>query len=224
MIKMALKVTGLFGRLRKGDLANEIRTKTKGCLEDAVKDYVTGTQDPSLSSRMKPGAINVYGFKRRSPEYVKQQIRRNGSDAPYNSPRYTDLTRLAQIISRGDRISALQLLRASEALARAHRTPMRKLVTRPGGYRIAISGANTLKVKLTLPGAKILNRGGGRNEAYRRQLLDLTMGAGRDRTFIYARCRQYMQQRVFTFDGGGPAKVSGLRGLNTAMRRLGRGA
>lgn len=222
MISMKMSFSGLFGRLRKGDLANEVRTRTRSCLEDAVKDWVTGKQDPSLSSRVGPAALATYGFKRRSPAYVKQQIRTLGREQPYASPRWTNYGRLADALLKGD---PRAILRATQWLVRNSRTPMRKLITRPGGYAISVKGGNTLKVKITLPGARILNRGGSRNEVYRKQLLDMSLGGGRDRAFIYARCQELMQTRVFGFlSGGGPGRVSGLRGLKTAFRKLGRSA
>lgn len=225
MINIKLTFGGLLGRVRKGDIGNEVKARTKSCLEEAVKDWVTGRQSASLSSRMKPGAIGTYGFKRRSPEYVKQQIRRLGAEIPYASPRYAlNFARLATELAKGARANPLALARAAQSLARNMRTPMRKLVVRPGGYLIRITGGTAIKVKLTLPGARIMNKGGSRNEAYRRELLDFDKGAGRDRAFIFARCQQLMNARVYGFlsgDGTG-SKVSGLRGLKSGMRRLGR--
>lgn len=221
MIAFKMKVNGLFARLKKGDAGDIVRNNARGCLKQAVEEYVTGTQTPSLSKRMVPGAIMAYGFKRRSPEYVKQQIRDGGGERPYASPRKTNYARLALIISQPHRFSPQQLLKATEALARAYRTPMRRLVTRSGGYNIQVAGAaRVLRIKLTLPGARILNRGGSRNEAYRNQLLDLSLGAGRDRAFIYARTHQLMQDNAYRFSNGPSGSVRGLRGLKRAMRRI----
>ncbi len=221
MIALKMKFGGLFGRMKRGDAANLVRSTARACLHQAVEEYVTGTQEPSLSKRMVPGAIMSYGFKRRDPEYVKQQKRDGGGERPYSSPRKTNYARLAMIISRPDRVSPLQLLRATEALARAYRTPMKKLVTRPGGYRILVAGAgNVLRIKLTLPGARILNRGGSRNEAYRNQLLDLSLGAGRDRAFIFARTHELMRDNTYRFGNGPSGSVRGLRGLKRAYKKL----
>lgn len=219
MIKLTMKFNGLFGRLKKGDAATLVRQNSQKCLTQAVTEYVTGTQDPSLSSRMKPSAMLVYGFKRRSAEYVKQQIRDGGGIRPYSSPRRTNYARLAGVLLKGDKASAMELLRATQALARAYRTPMRKLVTRPGGFRVSVAGSgNVMRCKLTLPGAAILNRGGAKNAIYRQQLLDLSLGAGRDRAFIFARVNQLMQDNTYRF--GNEGKVSGLRGLKNAYRKL----
>ena len=79
------------------------------------------------------------------------------------------------------------------SVARFSRTPMRKLITRTGGYAISVRGGTTLKVKLTLPGARILNRGGAKNEIYRQQLLDFSLGGGRDKSYIYARTAELFQ-------------------------------
>jgi hypothetical protein len=226
MIKLKLTFGGLLGRVRKGDLGNEVKARTKSCLEDACKDWVTGKQTASLSSRMKPGAVGAYGFKRRSPEYVKQQVRQLGAEIPYASPRWHNYARLTTELLKGDKANPLAIARAMKYLARNMRTPMRKLVVRPGGYLIRIAGSTNITARITLPGARILNKGGSRNEAYRNELLDFTKGGGRDRAFIFARCQQLMQSRVFGWmsgDGTG-SKVSGLRGLKSGMRRLGRGA
>lgn len=221
MLRVTLTFGGLLGRVRKGDLGNEVKRRTKSCLEDAVRDWVTGRQSASLSSRMKPGAIGAYGFKRRSPKYVKQQIRSMGAETPYASPRGTlNFARLTTELLKGGNANPLVIARAMKSLARNMRTPMRKLVVRPGGYLIRITGGTRIKVKLTLPGARILNKGGSRNEAYRRELLDFTKGGGKDRSFIFARCQEYMRARVYGFLSGDGAKVKGLRGLKTAMRRL----
>lgn len=226
MIKLKMSFAGLLKVRGAGDVANELKARTKSCLEDAVKEWVTGKQSASLSSRMKPGAFGVYGFKRRSPEYVKQQIRSLGAETPYASPRGNlNFARLALELSKGSSANPLAIARAMQSLARNMRTPMRKLVTRPGGYLIRVTGARKVSVKITLPGARILNRGGSRNEAYRNELLDFNKGGGRDRAFIFARCNELMQSRVYGFlaDTRG-ARVGGLRGLKTAMRRMGRAA
>lgn len=225
MLKLQLTFGGLLGRVRKGDLGNEVKARTKSCLEDAVKEWVTGRQSASLSSRMKPGALGTYGFKRRSPEYVKQQIRSLGAETPYASPRGNlNFARLATELAKGANANPLAIARAMQSLARNMRTPMRKLVVRPGGYLVRVTGGTKLKVKITLPGARILNKGGSRNEAYRRELLDFSKGGGRDRAWIFARCQQLMQSRVYGFLSGDGARVSGLRGLAAGMRRLGRAA
>lgn len=192
MIKLTMQFRGLFGRVQRGDGAAMAKESARAAVEQATTEWVTRSGDPSLSSRMKPSAFATYGMKRRSESYTKEQIRANGVAQPYASPRRFNWARIAAIIAKGDKADPRQLLNALAAIQRRNTTPMRQLVVRPGGYRVRVTGGNVVRLRVALPGARALNKGGSRNEAYRRQLLDLSMGAGRDQRWIWRRVHQLM--------------------------------
>lgn len=216
MIKLALTFGGLYGRVARGqgrDLANRAG---RVAVEQATTEWITRRGDPSLTARMQPSAFAVYGMKRRTEGYMKDQIRANGVAQPYASPRRFNWARIAQIIAKGDKADPRQLLNALAAIQRRNTTPMRQLVVRPGGYRVRITGGNKVRARITLPGARALNRGGSRNEAYRRELLDFSKGAGRDSRWIWRRVRDLM----FANNLGG----RGVAGARTPLRALATGS
>lgn len=223
MIKLTMKFGGLFGRVKRGEgrqLANEAG---RAAVTQAMTEWVTRQGDPSLSARMRPSAFATYGMTKRSEAYTKDQIRANGVAQPYASPRRFNWARIALIIAQGDRANPVQLLRAMQALQRKNTTPMRKLVTRPGGYRVRIAGGNIVRARVTLPGARALNKGGAKNALYRAELLDFSKGGGRDSQWIWRRVNELMFANNLGTRGDTATSVSGLRGLKTAMRKLARG-
>jgi len=185
-----MQFKGLYGRVKRGEGTAMAKESARAAVEQATTEWITRQGDPSLSARMQPSAFATYGMKRRSQGYMKDQIRANGVAQPYASPRRFNWARIAAIIAKGDKADPRQLLNAMAAIQRRNTTPMRKLVVRPGGYRVRVTGANTVTARITLPGARALNRGGSRNEAYRRELLDLSKGAGRDQRWIWRRVYQ----------------------------------
>jgi len=209
MLKLTMRFTGLYGRVQRGEARQIANESAREAVRQATTEWITRHGDPSLSSRMKPSAFTTHGFKPRSPAYQKDQRRANGVVQPYASPRRFNWGRIAAIIAQGDKADPFQLLRALNAIARRNTTPMRLLVVRPGGYRVAITGGNVVRARITLPGARVLNKGGSRNEAYKRELLDMNKGAGRDRAWIWRRVQQLM------FANFGNRRPGG-----TALRRL----
>ncbi len=207
MIRLAMKFSGLYGRVQRGESREIANAAGRAAVQQAMTEWVTRPGDPSLSSRMAPSAFAAYGMKKRSEAYTKDQRRANGVVQPYASPRRFNWARIAAIIAMGDKADPRQLLRAMQAIQRRNTTPMRKLVTRPGGYRIAIVGGHTVRARLTLPGARVLNKGGAKNAVYRRELLDLSKGAGRDSAWIWRRVQQLM------FQNFGAARGTALRRL-----------
>jgi hypothetical protein len=223
VIKLTMKFTGLFGRVKRGEgraMANEAG---RAAVTQAMTEWVTRRGDPSLSARMAPGAFSTYGMTKRSEKYTKEQRRANGVIQPYASPRRPNVQKLALIIARAEKTNPQQLLRALRELHRLHTTPMRQLVVRPGGYRIMVGGSNTVRARITLPGARILNKAGPKGEVYRRELLDFSKGAGRDSRWIWRRTHDLMFTNNFGSRGTTVGAFSGLRGLKSGMRRLGRG-
>jgi hypothetical protein len=213
MIKLRLSFTGLYGRVKRGEGRTMAVAAGRAAVEQATTEWITRTGAESLSARMQPTAFATHGMSKRSEAYMKDQRRANGVAQPYASPRRLNWSRIAQIIARGDKADPQQLLRALAAIQRASTTPMRRLVVRPGGYRVRITGSTTVRATISLPGARALNRGGAKNEKYRRELLDLERGAGRDRAWIYRRAHQLMFRNF-----------SQRPGANTPLRRLASGA
>ncbi len=209
MMTLTMKFRGLYGRIQRGEARQIASDAARSAVEQATTEWITRGGTPSLSSRMQPSAFATHGMKKRSPAYTKDQIRANGVAQPYASPRRFNWGRIAAIIAQGDKADPRQLLRAMQAIQRKNTTPMRKLVVRPGGYRVAITGGNVVRARITLPGARVLNKGGSRNEAYKRELLDMSKGAGRDSAWIWRRVHQLMFVNF-----GSP------RHGNTALRRL----
>lgn len=204
MIKLAMRFGGLYGKVQRGEGAAIAQQAARSAVEQATTEWVTRRGDPSLSERMQPSAYPKYGMKHRSPAYTKDQIRANGVAQPYASPRRFNWGRIAAIIAQGDKADPIQLLRAMQSIARKNTTPMRKLVVRPGGYRITVAGKHVVRARITLPGARVLNKGGSRNEAYRNELLDFTKGGGRDSRWIWRRVHELIWRNL----GGGPAATS----------------
>jgi hypothetical protein len=220
MIKMAISFTGMMGRIKKGTAGDWVKAQVRTIVEDATREWITRKGSPSLAARTEPSAFSVYGMKHRSKEYEKEQVRANGSAQPYASPRRYNYARLAGAITKGN---AIEFLRASRELSRLMTTPMRKAITRTGGYALRVSGgAGKIKTSISLPGARVLNRGGAKNAIYRRELLDMSKGGRRDQIWITTRIRQLMVERIWNASEGpnGSASVTGLRGLKRALRKI----
>ena len=215
MIKLKITASGFMGRIKKGTAGDHVKKQAKNAVEEAVSEWVTRSASPGLGDRFETSAFATHQLTRRSPSYVKLQKWANGVAPPYRSPRKFTWARLALALSRADKANPLEIIRATAQLKRAYTTPMRQLVTRPGGYRVTAAINSTIKATLTLPGARVLNKGGAKNAVYRKELLDLNKGGGRDRSFIIARIHELLHQRVWAGNDSG-----GLSGLQRALRRL----
>lgn len=231
MIQLRVTFGGLFGRVKRGGTADWVKAESREALKDATQEWVTGRQSPSLRDRFGPGAYNRYGFTRRVPEYEKAQKRVLGAAQPYASPRGLNFMRAALAISSGQgdprKVARIAYRLAMDARKLYSGPPMRTAVFRAGGHTIRVTGGTTVLVRLTLPGARNLNRGGAKNQIYKDQLLDLDRGGGRDRRWIYQRLQELMQERVWgpiadhNASSGRAVKFKGLRGVKRQMKLLG---
>jgi len=152
---------------------------------DVLADYASGRLPASLPDRLKPSAFSVYGLTERSGKYAEQQRRVLGTEIPYRSPRGLNFGKLATAITQGNALAIVRAL-ADVAGKQAH---MGVLLPLPGvGWKITSgkAGGTVVRAVLVLPGARILNRSGPRAAIYRRELVDLTLGGGRDLRAIFA--------------------------------------
>lgn len=186
MFQIRIKVRGLFGYAKQtaSKRRQGLAVIVKSAQVQAFTEYATGRLRPSLRDRLMPAAFGVYGFKKREAKYQRRQIKVLGTIRPYYSPRRPNLLKVTQAIVSG---KALAIVRATQdvAVRQAH---MADILRRPGsGYNVVSRGKTSVKTRLTLPGAKILNKLGSTGAIYRAQLLDLTLGGGRDAKAIMSR-------------------------------------
>lgn len=189
-IRLTAKGVFAFAKRPKSTRDRQFISVVKHFQKEALSDYATGKMRPNLRGRGDASAFGIYGFKPRSNKYQKQQRRVLGVVRPYYSPRRANFAALATEVTRAasGRGNAIRLLRAVQGLYNNSRPHMIDLITRPIiGHTIHQTGRMNLRTSLRLPGARILNRGGAKNEVYKNQLLNLNMGGGRDKRAIIAR-------------------------------------
>ena len=163
-------------------------------LMQALAEYASGRlRGASIKDRFQAAAWGRYGFTPRTAEYRKRQHRISGTIQPYVSPRRADLARLALALAKTAKgASSEAAVNVVREVSRAMLPRMRDLVRKPGiGHRIIRSGgARRVILRLTWPGARMLNRG---NDAlcavYRQEFADLRRGGGRDWAAITARAQ-----------------------------------
>lgn len=196
MIKLKITVSGLFASIRKmPDLNGFIAVQTRQCLHDAMTEWVTRTQSPGFRDRFGPGAYSKRGLTHRKASYEKRQARvLEGGIQPYAKPRSLNFLRLAKATMSGD---ARQILRAAQDLARTQNPMRRAIFVEGSGFRVSASGSRTIRSSITLPAARILNRGGSKGQKYRDELLDMSLSGGVDKIWIFGRVKELMQERVW---------------------------
>ncbi len=163
----------------------EILAAAQTSNEVALTRYAAGQTNPNLQSRMRPDGFELYGLAERSFTYRRRQMKVLGVLTPYFSPRRVDFLSLARAVSNG-KINHRKVQKIIDAVRKMvdGKPHMRELLKIPGlGFVIKSSkAARAVKTSLTLPGARILNRGRDpeKSAIYRAQLVDLQRGAGRD--------------------------------------------
>ncbi len=208
LFRIDWRASGIFAWLKQrgqSKIESDVGTITRGAQQQALREWVTRRTSPSLSDRFKPSAFGIYGFTPRSDKYQRRQIKVLGKPTPYLSPRRRNYGSLAKAVSN-PKASAMSILRAAQQIAKSS-VHMRDLVRIPGGgYSIQPGGggARAVTTVLKMPGARILNKGGSRNEPYRKQLLDLTLGGGRDANWIVHRTNDLIIQALKRAYGSAP--------------------
>lgn len=180
MFKFLWTVKGLFAAAQqpKQTVAEQVTSIVKGVQVSVLTDYALGKMTPSLRDRLKPSAFAIYKFTRRTKKYEKQQIRALGTIRPYYSPRKLNFLKVAKAITDRN-MNPMKLLRAVGSLNKGPH--MADLLKMPGvGFAVKSSGKRKVVTRLTLPGARILNKLGGRGKIYREELLDMSLGGARD--------------------------------------------
>lgn len=196
MMHLTLTTRGILAlSQQRAQRDNAVETVVKAAQLTALREYAQGgLPGAGLADRFKPSAFGLYGFTPRSRAYQKAQVRATGTLTPYVSNRGKDYTKVAVNLLRGNVLGAIQALAAEH---RANNMHLRDQVRIPGvGYTVKFLGKSNqvAKAVLRLPAARILNRGGARTQRYRQQLLDLSLGGGRDARAIAARFRQMVER------------------------------
>lgn len=203
-MRLTLTFSGLFAAAMQGNLEDWIERQARSCLVDSVEEWIVGRQSPSLRDRFGPNAYSRYGFTRRTPKYEKAQKRVLGAAQPYASPRGLNFQRAALAIAKGAG-DPRAIVRAARDLIHQFGTPMRVRIFQPGGHTVRAVGSRLIRVRLTLPGARNLNRGGAKSAVYQKELLDMSLAARRDERWIFLRCDQLMRERVWWVLNNHPA-------------------
>jgi hypothetical protein len=192
VFKLSLAFKGVYALAHDKRHRPIIADIIKSCQVQAFADYVEGRMRPTLRDRFKHSAFAAYGFKERSEKYIKQQLKKLGDELPYVSPRSLNFLRAAKALTRGS-VGGLIAAVRDLAYVQPH---MRTLVFRRGsGFNITPSGKNRVVTRLTVPGARILNRN-PKSAIYREQFLDLNLGGARDARAILKRFNQLFEERI----------------------------
>lgn len=174
MIDITWNGTGLFA-IKRGKAPDLVMRATSVVLQLALMEWASGKGQvrSKLADRFGPGAFAKYGFTPRNRGYQNQQRKAMGQPRPYFSPRRMNYAKLATGLATGNALAALRGLQ--EISRNAHTAT---LVQRPGGYLISgTNGSRTTRVKITFPGARILNRLGAKGDVYRKEFRDLNRGS-----------------------------------------------
>lgn len=205
MISWTVEVSGFPGlAAQRSQMRRAIAEVGKAAQIQGWSDWIEGRAQTKLRDRLGFQAFALYQFSARSAQYQKRQRKILGATRAYFSPRGGNFAGLAQSLAdlaagRGNMLAVIQQLRRH---VRSHGGHLVDLVHRPGGWRVrAAASVNAARSELTLPGARILNRiRPPHGERYRRELLDLARGGGRDRNAIAARFdvhwRSHLRQLV----------------------------
>jgi hypothetical protein len=176
----------------------ELPRLMSACLTQALREYAEGRLRPAnLGDRFKPTAFARYNLTRRQGRYMQAQRRAMGAPTPYVSPNRRNFFRTAMALAKGNLAAAAAAL--ARDLASKKGTHLRDDIRKPGsGYQIRASGTRSVRVRITYPAARILNRirRGANAEAYRRELPDLTRGGMRDWHAIRARVQDLYHQAL----------------------------
>ena len=173
MINISWKATGVFA-LKRGEASDLVVRAASLVLQAALMEWASGRGRvrSRLSDRFGSAAFATHGFTQRNDGYRRQQRKTMGQPRPYFSPRRASYAKLATALAKSNAMAAL---RALQVMSRTAHTLA--LVQRPGGYLIsATDGKRATRVKITFPGARVLNKLGARGEVYRREFRDLSRG------------------------------------------------
>lgn len=195
MIKMTLSASGIFAFARKprGQRERDMADMVKQIQYSILSNYASGHMTPSLKDRLLPSGFAVYGLSDRSARYRQRQLRALGVLRPYYSPRRLNFTRLALAATKGN---TLAIIKAANQLA-SFKPHMADLIHKPGiGFNVRQIGGRNVQSVLRYPGARILNKGGSRNEAYRKELTNLNLGGGRDRKALLKELRNRTRESL----------------------------
>lgn len=200
MFRLSLKLKGLFAACRNVSQTSAfITAEGKAAMRDAMREWVTRTGSPSFRDSFGAEAYGKRGFTRRAPAYERRQVAVLGMAQPYASPRGpTDYTRMAKALLSGNAQGILRAIQRTIAAA----TPMRQLIFQEGpGFNVRASGNRKVTAAMSVPGARVLNRGGKnpKMQRYREELLTFSLRArGPDRAWIYKRAQELMKERMWS--------------------------
>lgn len=162
---------GLFRIATKGQ--EDLAQATAQGLAEGSSLYARGRLKPvSVADRFKPEAFATHGYTHRSWPYQRRQIKVHGIATPFRSPRRLSILRVLEAAARP---STGAFIAAARDLANQTQMPMRNRVTIPGvGHRVTVRGKRRLVVRISWPGANILNR--EKNPRHREEWRDLQRG------------------------------------------------
>jgi len=158
VITFTLKPKGVVELAQRPDVDQVVADLAASCWVDTFVEYMTGTMPAGVSvrDRFEPSAFTTYNLQARNHWYQRLQMRRIGHLVPFFSPRAVNWARLATALTKP---SAGNIQGALRDLARQTMPHMRDMISKPGiGWRIKVSGKRKVKVTLSYPGARILNR------------------------------------------------------------------
>lgn len=200
MIDVTIKSRGIFALAMQSRSQREqqLGRVVAECLGRAIYDWATGAlKAAKLADRVGPNAFALYGFLHRSQKYRQRQRDVLGRERAYFSPRTRNFAKLAVALTKRN---PQALIRAAQDLLQ-RQAHLAELVTKPGvGFQIKMAGSKANpRVVVTLPGARSLNRGASAaSKTYRAQMLDLSMGGGRDVKAILQRAGELYNKVLHT--------------------------
>jgi hypothetical protein len=196
----------------------QIRPIARAALAQSLSEYARGEgRYASVTDRFGRSGGALYGFRMRSPGYVRRQTRdlRLRGPAAFVSPRNIPVRQLISAVqgvasARGGAATMLASSRALSAVAAQSRPHMRDLVTKPGiGHQIRSSGSTRINLTLTWPGARVLNT----HPVYADEFRDLTKGGNRDWRAILRRAREIFDDHIRAINRGAAARASMAAGV-----------
>lgn len=160
-----LSGTGIWAAIARGDQSQVASDAMKAAATQALTEWAQGKNGAKmpLPLRFTADGKRALGLSNRSPAYMALIARQQGGRyVPYRSPRrglnWGELALALATFAGNPRAIQQLMMTAAKVVSRSAGAHMADVITTPGGFRVRASGGRRVRVNLTLPAARVLNR------------------------------------------------------------------